>query len=91
MQHFSIDFKRNKVNEAGINFYLTEAFTMARRSVTSKIIEEVTTSLETCKDFMTSNHETSIILDNYLSGIEDLMDSLQIKNVKTSCVFGKGT
>jgi len=91
MQHFSIDFKRNKVNEAGINFYLTEAFTMARRSVTSKIIQEVTTSLETCKDFMTSNHETSTVLDNYVGGIDDLMNSLHIKNMKTSFVFGERT
>ena len=87
MQHFSIDFKRNKVNEAGINFYLTESFTMARRSITSKIIKEVTTSLESCRDYLTENHETSASIDNYVNGIDDLMDSLHIRNMKTSCDF----
>jgi len=91
MQHFSIDFKRNKVNEAGISFYLTESFTMARRSVTSKIIEEVTTSLDCCKEHLTTNHETSSTIDSYINGIEDLMDLLQIKNMKSDSILGEKT
>ena len=78
MQKFGQAYKMNDVHKDGISFYLTEAFHMATRAKTSKIIEEVTTSFDLIRSHMTDNNPTTSVFTNYDEGLEDLMRSMRI-------------